>query len=73
MLSGLERFLQQHAHIVAGLEAISTFGVVVVSLGLALLSNRANRTGVDVVANFSSIRHRTLEKPRRYLTVKHNQ
>jgi hypothetical protein len=40
----LEHFLGHYPHVVAGLEAVSTFAAVVVSLSLAALARRANQT-----------------------------
>lgn len=40
----LEHFLSHYPHVVAGLEAVSTFAAVVVSLSLASLARRANQT-----------------------------
>ncbi len=40
----LEHFLGQYPHLIAGLEAISTFAAVVVSLSLASAARRANNT-----------------------------
>jgi hypothetical protein len=61
MFNDLEEFFGAHRHTIAALEAISTFAVVVVSLGLALLAQRANRTRLKASASLSVIMHSTLE------------
>jgi hypothetical protein len=47
----LDQFLGHYPHIVAGLEAVSTFGVVVVSLCLAFAARRANKPGLSILPN----------------------
>jgi len=56
----LEQFLDHYPHIIAAVEAISTFAVVVVSLSLALLSQRSSRTRIKAVAKISIIMHSSL-------------
>ena len=61
MLSGIERFLGQHEHTVAALEAFSTFAAVMTSLGISLLSQRANRTKITIDVSINVISHSSLE------------
>lgn len=71
MPDGLEEFFQKHEHTVAALEAVSTFAVVVISLALALISQRTNRTRVKAYASINKIVHSTLEGKEhpRYVTA----
>ena len=71
MFAELEEFFKAHEHTVAALEAVSTFAVVVVSVTLALVAQRANRTKVKAFALMSVMLHSTLEgKPKpTYVTV----
>jgi hypothetical protein len=71
MFNELEEFFKAHEHTVAAVEAISTFGAVVVSLALALAAQRANRTRVKARARIGVMLHSTLEgkaKPT-YVTI----
>jgi hypothetical protein len=71
MFNELEEFFKAHQHTVAALEAVSTFAVVVVSLVLAFVSQKASRTRVNARASISIMLHSTLEgkeKPT-YVTV----
>jgi hypothetical protein len=71
MFAEMEEFFKAHEHTVAALEALSTFAVVLVSVTLALVSQRANRTKVKAFASISVMLHSTLEgKPKpTYMTV----
>jgi hypothetical protein len=71
MFAELEDFFKAHEHTVAALEAVSTLAVVVVSVTLALLAQRANRTKIKAFVSMSVMLHSTLEgKPKpTYVTV----
>ena len=71
MLEGFEQFCKDHEKTIAFVEAVSTLAVVVVSVALAFLSQRANRTRIRTLANRSLIQHSTLAgRPNpRYVTV----
>jgi hypothetical protein len=60
MFSSLEEFLKNHEHTVAAIEAISTFAAVVVSLWLALASQRANKPRLKASVSTNIIMHSTL-------------
>jgi hypothetical protein len=51
----LDQFLGSYPHLIAALEAVSTFAAVLVSLSLAVWSQRANRTQIKAVATISVI------------------
>ncbi len=71
MFDNLEEFLKAHQYTTTALGAIGTFSAVVVSLTVALLSQRANRTRVNASAMIGVIMHPTLkgeDKPT-YLTA----
>ena len=70
MWADLETFFAHHEHTVAALEAFSTLGVVVISVTLAFVSQRANRTRIRALANRSAISHSSLGAGRRGLTLK---
>jgi hypothetical protein len=61
MFSSLEEFVKNHEHTVAAIEAISTFAAVVVSLWLALASQRANKTRLKASVSTIIITHSTLK------------
>jgi hypothetical protein len=56
----LDQFLGSYPHLIAALEAVSTFAAVLVSLSLAVWSQRANRTQIKAVATISVIMHSSL-------------
>jgi hypothetical protein len=70
-LQNLDDFLGRYPHIVSALEAFSTFAAVLVSLTLALIAQRSNRTQIKAFASIGIILHSTLEgKPTpTYLTA----
>jgi hypothetical protein len=62
MLDGLEEFCRRHEHAIAALEATSTFAAVVLSLFLALMAQRQNRTRLRASVQVNMITHSTLEE-----------
>ncbi len=71
MFDQLEEFLKAHQYTVTALGVLGTFCAVVVSLTVALISQRSNRTRITAHASKSVILHSTLEgmnKPT-YVTV----
>jgi hypothetical protein len=71
MLRWLEQLSEANQHTIAALGAISTLAAVVVSLVLALIAQRSNRTRINARATVSVMLHSTLEgrpKPK-YVTV----
>lgn len=62
MFDGLEEFCHKHEHVIAALEAISTFAAVVVSLFLALMAQRQNRTRLRASVQMNIIMHSTMEE-----------
>jgi hypothetical protein len=66
----LDHFLGHYPHVIAGLEAISTFGAVAVSLSLAFAARRANNTRLRARVQRSVIVHSSLgaQQPT-YVTV----
>jgi len=71
MFDAIEQFSQAHQYTIAAISAASTFAAVVVSLVLALIAQRTNRTRIKAHASVSYIDHATLRgKPKpKYLTV----
>src|SRR5271165_3288159 len=71
MFNALEEFLKAHQYTTTALGVVATFCAVLVSLGLALASQRANRTRAMAFASIRVIRHSSLEgKPKpTYVTV----
>ena len=71
MLNWLEKFSEGNQHTIAALGAISTLAAVVVSLVLALITQRSSRTRIHARAAVSVLLHSTLEgKPKpKYVTV----
>jgi hypothetical protein len=68
----LDHFLGHYPHLIAGLEAISTFAVVIVSVSLALVSQRASRTRLNASGSISFIIHDLVEdkdNPPTYFTI----
>jgi hypothetical protein len=71
MLDDLETFFKAHQYTTAALGVAATFSAVVVSLVVALISLRSNRTRIRANVSVSCILHSTLEgksKPT-YVTV----
>jgi len=71
MLGWIEQSATLHQHTIAALGAISTFLAVLVSLGLALISLRSNRTRIKGNIGVSFIHHELLagSPPPEYITV----
>jgi hypothetical protein len=71
MFNDLEEFFKAHQYTTVALGVIGTFSAVVVSLTVALLSQRANRTRIKALASISIIMHSTLEgkEPPTYITI----
>jgi hypothetical protein len=61
MLNWLEQLSEANQHTIAALGAISTFAAVVVSLLLASIAQRSNRTRIKARARVGVIFHPTLE------------
>ncbi len=71
ILASIDAWLGRYPHIVAAVESVSTFSAVIVSLWIALASQRANKTKLRVEAQMIVIFHESLEgreKPQ-YLAV----
>ena len=60
-MNWLEQLSEANQHTIAALGAISTFAAVVVSLLLASIAHRSNRTRLKARARVSVIFHPTLE------------
>ncbi len=60
-LTGLDEWLGRYSHIVATLEAFSTLAAVIVSLILALLASRGNRTKLRAWVYVGTILHETID------------
>jgi len=71
MHTNWETFFGAYKNTIAALEAFSTLAVVIVSLVLALIAQRANRTRVKAYAQISTIHHALLEGQQlpSYITV----
>jgi hypothetical protein len=61
MLDDLETFFKAHQYTMAALGVAATFSAVVVSLVVALISLRSNRTRIRASVSVSRILHSTLE------------
>ena len=57
----IEEFFKSHAHTLAALEAVSTFLAVVISLGLSISAQRANRTRIRAQAGIIVVLHSSLQ------------
>jgi hypothetical protein len=70
-LEHLDVILARYPHVVATLEAVSTFAAVVVSLALASAARRANKTWLKAWVNIKFIVHSTIDPQNRpiYLTA----
>jgi hypothetical protein len=70
-LEHLDLILGHYPHVVATLEAVSTFAAVVVSLALASAARRANKPRLKAWVDIGTIVHSTIppESRVRYLTA----
>lgn len=69
-VDGWEVFFSHYPHIISAIEAFGTVSAVIVSLALALGSQRKSRTRIKAYAQTSTMRHRGLGDLRpRYVTV----
>jgi hypothetical protein len=67
---GWEAFFGRHQHTISAIEALSTFAVVVLSLVLALISQRASRTRAKAFVEINAMHHANLGDRRpAYVTV----
>jgi hypothetical protein len=71
VLQKFDASLSQYQHLIATIEALSTFAAVVVSLVLALMAQRANRTKLSANLFVSTIVHDSIdpENSPEYLTL----
>src|SRR5260221_5270400 len=71
MFEWIEQFCKAHERTIAAIEAVSTFSAVVVSLALASMAQRANRTKLKAYLNRSFIMHSSIDPNNRpkYITV----
>jgi hypothetical protein len=71
MLDGFEQFCREHEKTIAFVEAFSTLAAVIVSLSLALLASRANRTRLKAWVDIRRIVHSTIPPETRltYITA----
>ena len=69
MLEAFEQFCKEHEKTIAFVEAFSTLAAVAISLGLALLARKANKTRIKAWVDVKRIVHTTIprDQPLRYI------
>lgn len=72
MWEAVEQFCKNHKDTIAAFGAASTFSAVVVSLVLAFLTRRANKTHIRASVNISVIIHDSIDKDKRHRYVTAN-
>jgi uncharacterized membrane protein len=58
----IEEFFTAHQHTVAALSVLGTLSAVLVSLAIALVSQRANRTRITAHASITFMMHETIDR-----------
>jgi hypothetical protein len=71
-LERLDAILGHYPHLVAALEAVSTFAAVVISLSLAFAAHRANKTRFKAWVDIQAIHHSSIDTENRptYITAR---